>query len=113
VSSERPVPPRHLWWLTAGFAVWCSALITLYAIHGIGCAFAWSAGSLRLWLAVALLAHLVVLGWMWYSIPRVAPDSGFGPTSVFLYWAVAGTLVTALVATAITFGPPLLLATCI
>ena len=111
--SERSLPPRHLWWLAAGFTVWCSALVILYAIHGIGCAFAWSAGSLQLWLAVALLAHLVVLGWMWYGISRVAPGSGFGPTGVFLYWAVTGTLITALVATAITFGPPLLLATCI
>jgi hypothetical protein len=62
---------------------------------------------------VSLLAHLVVLGWMWYGISRVAPDSGFGPTGVFLYWAVTGTFITALVATAITFGPPLLLTTCI
>jgi hypothetical protein len=111
--SERSLPPRHLWWLAAGFTVWCSALVTLYAIHSIGCAFAWSAGSLRLSLAVAFLAHLVVLGLMWYGISRVAPDSGFGPTGVFLYWAVMGTLFAAVVATAITFGPPLLLATCI
>ena len=111
--TERPVPPRHLWWLAAGFTVWCSALVTLYAIHGIGCAFAWSAGSLRLWLGVALLAHLVVLGWMWYGTSRVAPDSDFGATGAFLYWAVTGTLIAALGATAITFGPPLLLATCI
>jgi hypothetical protein len=111
--SERSLPPRHLWWLAAGFTVWCSALVTLYAIHSIGCAFAWSAGSLRLWLAVAFLAHLFVLGWMWYGIFRIAPDSDFGSTGVFLYWAVTGTLIAALVATAITFGPPLLLATCI
>jgi hypothetical protein len=111
--SERPVPPRNVWWLAAGFTVWCSALVTLYAIHGIGCAFAWSAGWLRLWLAVALLAHLVVLGCMWYGISRAAPDFGFDPTGVFLYWSVTGTLITALVATAVTFGPPLLLATCI
>ena len=111
--SERSLPPRYLWWLAAGFTVWCSALVTLYAIHGIGCAFAWSAGSLRLWLATTLLAHLVVLGWMWYDISRVDPDSGFGPTGEFLCWAVTATLITALIATVITFGPPLLLATCI
>ena len=84
-----------------------------FIVAGIGCAFAWSVGSLRLWLAAALLLHLVVLGWMWYVISRVAPDFGFGATGVFLYWAITGTLVTALVATAITFGPPLLLATCV
>ena len=110
--SERPVPSRQLWWLAAGFTVWCSALVTLYAIQGIGCAFAWSSGSLRLWPAVALLAHLIVLGWMWREI-AAGPDSGFGPTGAFLRWAVIGTLVTALAATVITFGPPLLLTTCI
>lgn len=111
--SERSLPPRLLWWLAVGFTAWCSALIALYAIHSIGCAFAWSAGSLRLWLAVALFAHLVVLGWIWYGISRVAPDFGFGPTGLFLYSTVTGTLIAALVATAITFGAPLLLATCI
>jgi hypothetical protein len=50
---------------------------------------------------------------MWYGISRAAPDSGFGPTGVFLYRAIARTLIAALVATAMTFGPPLLLATCI
>jgi hypothetical protein len=113
VSGERPVPPRHLWWLAAGFTVWSSALIALYAIHGIGCAFGWSTGSLRLWLATALLAHLIVLGWMWRDIARARHDTGFGRTGAFLHWAVNGTLVAALAATAFTFGPPLLLATCI
>ena len=51
--SERPVPSRQLWWLAAGFTVWCSALVVLYAMHAIGCAFAWPTGTLRLWLAVA------------------------------------------------------------
>jgi hypothetical protein len=50
---------------------------------------------------------------MWYDIARAGPDPGFGPTGAFLHWAVAGTLITAFVATAITFGPPLLLATCV
>ena len=75
--SERPVPSRQLWWLAAGFTVWCSALVVLYAIQGIGCAFAWPTGTLRLWLAVALLVHLIVLGWMWRDIARAGPDFGF------------------------------------
>ncbi len=111
--SERPVPPRRLWWLAAGFTVWCSALVTLYAIHSIGCAFSWSTDSLRLWLAATLFAHLIALGWMWRDIARAGPNTSFGPTGAFLHWAVIGTLVAALVATAITFAPPLLLATCI
>ena len=111
--SERPVPPRRLWWLAAGFAVWCSALVALYALHAIGCAFVWSSGSLRLGLAVVLFAHLIVVGWTWRDITRAAPDPDFGPTGTFLNWTVTWTLITALVATAITLGPPLLLATCI
>ncbi|MGY0569972.1 hypothetical protein ACTGJ9_001975 [Bradyrhizobium sp. RDM12] len=110
---ERPISPGRLWWLAAGFAVWCSALVTLYAIHGIGCAFAWSTGSLRSWLAVALLAHLFVLGWMWRAIGRAGSDSDVGPTGAFLHWAVLATLITSLVATVVTFAPALLLATCI
>jgi len=111
--SARPGSSRQLWWLAAGFTVWCSALVTLYAIHGIGCAFAWSAGSLRLWLAVALLAHMGVLAWIWYVTSRIAPDPGFGSTGAFIHWAVTGTAIAALAATAVTLGPPLLLATCI
>ena len=111
--SGRPVPPRHLWWLAAGFTVWCSALVALYAIHSIGCAFGWSPGSLLLWLAAALLAHLIVLGWMWRDIARKDPDNSFGPTGVFLHWAVTGTLISALVAMATIFVPPLLLTSCI
>jgi hypothetical protein len=111
--SERPVPSRHPWWLAAGFAVWCSALVALYALHAIGCAFAWSAGSLRLGLAVVLLAHLFVIGWMWRDIARTGPDPVFGPTGTFLHWAVTGTLVAALVATVLALGPPLLLTVCI
>ncbi len=111
--SERPVPSRQLWWLAAGFTVWCSALVVLYAIHGIGCAFGWSTGTLRLWLAVALLAHLIVLGWMWRDIARAGLDARFGSTGAFLHWAVVATLIAALVATVITLGPPLLLTACI
>jgi hypothetical protein len=111
--SERPIPPRRLWWLAAGFAVWCTALVALYALHAIGCAFAWSSGSLRLGLAVVLFVHLIVIGWMWRDITRAAADPDFGPTGTFLHWTVTWTLITALVATAINFGPPLLLATCI
>jgi hypothetical protein len=111
--SERPIPARWLWWLAAGFAVWCSALVALYALHAIGCAFAWSSGSLRLGLAVVLFAHLIVISWMWRDITRTGTDPDFGPTGTFLHWTVTWTLITALVATAITFGPPLLLATCI
>ena len=35
-----PLPPGYLWWLAAGFLVWCSALVSVYAVHAIGCTFA-------------------------------------------------------------------------
>jgi hypothetical protein len=111
--SELPVPPRRLWRLAAGFAVWCSALVALYALHAIGCAFAWSAGSLRLGLAVVFLAHLIVIGWMWRDIAQAGPDPVFGPTGTFLHWTVTWTLIAALVASVLTLGPPLLLTTCV
>jgi len=93
--SERAIPARRLWWLAAGFAVWCSALVALYALPAV------------------LFAHLIVISWMWRNITRVGTDPDFGPTGSFLHWTVTWTLITALVATAITLGPPLLLATCI
>jgi hypothetical protein len=111
--SERPVPPRQLWWLAVGFAVWCSALVSLYALHAIGCAFAWSAGSLRFGLAVVLLAHLIVMGWMWRDIARAGPAPVFGPTGGLLHRAVTWALIAALVATVLTLGPSLLLTTCV
>ena len=46
--NAPPLPAQQLWGLAAGFGVWCSALAALYALHGIGCAFAWSGGALRL-----------------------------------------------------------------
>ena len=75
------VPPRRLWWLLAGFGVWCSALVFLYAVHAIGCAFAWPVGALRLALALVLLAHLIVIGWMWRDRWAASRDPDFGPTS--------------------------------
>lgn len=110
--SERPIPARWPWWLAAGFAVWCSALVALYALHAIGCAFAWSSSSLRSGLAVVLFAHLIVIGWMWRDIGRAAADPDFGPTGSFLHGAITWTFIAAFVASVLTLGPPLLLTTC-
>ena len=52
--SVRPVPAYRLWLLVLGFGAWCSALITVYALHSVGCTFAWSANMLRLCLALQL-----------------------------------------------------------
>jgi len=111
--SALPVPPPRLWGLVAGFGVWCSALVVLYAVHAIGCAFAWSAGPLRLGLAVVLLAHLIVIGWMWRELAAASPDPSFGHTGTFLHTMVIWTVIAAFVATVLTLGPSLLLTICV
>ena len=111
--SAPPVPPRRLWWLVAGFGVWCSALVLLYAVHAIGCAFAWPAGALRLALALVLLAHLIVIGWMWRDRWAASADPGVDPTGTFLHTVIVWTLIAALVTTILTLGPALALATCV
>jgi len=110
--SASPVPPRRLWLLAAGYGVWCSALVFIYALHALGCAFAWPTGALRLGLGVALLAHLAVIGWLWRDYADT-PDPALGPTGSFLHWVVLWTLITAFVTTLITLGPTLLLMTCV
>jgi hypothetical protein len=111
--SALAVPPRRLWWLVAGFGVWCSALALLYALHATGCAFAWSAGLLRLGLGLVLLGHLVVIGWMWRDLAAARPDPAFGQTGTFLHTVVVWTLIAAFVATVLTLGPSLLLTICV
>jgi hypothetical protein len=111
--SPRPVPPRRLWWLVAGFGVWCSALVVAYALHAVGCAFGWSAGLLRLILALAIVAHLIVLGWMWRDRAAERSKPGFGPTSTFLQTVEIWTLIAAVVATVLLLGLALALTTCL
>ena len=111
--STRPVPPRRLWWLLAGFGVWCSALVFLYAIHAIGCAFAWPAGPLRLALVLVLL---VASGRDRLDVARsraARSDPGVGATGIFLHTVIAWTLMAALVTIVLTLGPALALATCV
>jgi len=107
------VPPRRVWWLAAGFIVWCIALAALYAIHAIGCAFGWSPGALRWTLVLVFIAHLVVIGWMWGRIAKGAPDPGSGKTDSFLHDAIVWTTLTAFASGVLALGPPLLLSVCI
>ena len=111
--NASPFSPQRLWWLAAGFGVWCSALATLYALHAVGCAFAWSAGPLRIGLGALLVAHLIVIGWMWRDFAAASPDPGFGQTGLFLHAVATWTLIAALVAAILTLGPPLLLTICV
>lgn len=111
--SARVVPPSRLWWLGAGFGVWCSALAVLYALHAVGCAFAWPAGALRMGLVLLLLAHLAVIGWMWRELARADPDPASGQTGIFLHVVFLWTVIAAFVAMVLILGPLLLLATCV
>jgi hypothetical protein len=63
-------------------------------------------------LAVVLLAHLMVIGWMWRDLAGAGPDPVFGETGTFLHWAVVWTVIAAFVATVLTLGPSLLLTLC-
>jgi len=111
--STRPVPPGYLLWLAAGFAVWCSALVVIYAVHAIGCAFAWSAGPLRLGLALVLVAHLTAIGWMWRHLGGADPSLDFGQTGAFLRKAVVWATIAAFATTIFTLGATLLLTVCV
>ena len=111
--NGRPLSPRRLWWLAAGFALWCVALAVLYALHAIGCAFGWPAGPLRVSLAVVLLLHVLAIGWLWRYRAATSHDSGPERIARFLQTVVIWTLIGALIATLITFGPALLLTTCV
>ena len=111
--STRSVPPGYLLWLAAGFAVWCSALVVIYAIHAIGCAFAWSAGPLRFGLALVLFAHLAAIGWMWRRLGAADPALDFGQTGAFLRTAVVWATIGALATTILTLGATLLLTVCV
>ena len=111
--SARAVPASQLWWLAAGFGVWCVALSALYALHAIGCAFGWSSGSLRLGLTGVVLAGLLAIAAMWRGLTRTDPDPAFGPPGAFLHTVVIGTLISAFVTILLTLAPTLLLATCI
>jgi hypothetical protein len=111
--NAHVVPPSRLWLLVAGYGTWCSALVFIYALHALGCAFGWPSGALRLGLGAVLLVHLAVIGWLWREYTKTGPDPALGPTGSFLHWVVLWTLITAFVTTVLTLGPTLLLATCV
>ena len=110
--SARPVPAHQLWLLVLGFCVWCSALVTAYVIHTVGCTFAWPTDKLRLGLGLTILVHLALIGWLWRNYAKTSPDPAFGTTGSFLHWVTVGTLIAAFVTIVFTLGPTLLLTTC-
>jgi len=111
--NAQAVPPSRLWLLALGYGIWCSALVMLYALHALGCAFAWAPAVLRGVLALVFLAHLVAIGWFWRAYARRHADTAYGATGHFFHEVALWTLATAFVATVITLGPTLFLATCV
>ncbi len=88
------------WRVSAGFGVWASALIWLYAVNGVGCAQGWEAQ--RPALAAVLAAHLAALGWL---AGRMRGGDLLGSVGVWCLWA-------AFAATALIYAPALVLSVC-
>lgn len=105
--------PRTLLWLGAGFGTWFVALVALYAIHAIGCAFAWPTGPLRLGLGVVLVSFIVVLVIVRQHLAaRRAAVSADG-TADFLVALSVWSTMAAVATTVFTLGvPTLLVAAC-
>ena len=110
--SARPVPNHRLWLLVLGFGAWCSALVTVYVLHSLGCTFAWSAHTIRLNLGLAILVHLGLIGWIGQSYAKPPADAALGPTGSFLHWVIVWTLLAAVATIVFTLGPTLLLTSC-
>lgn len=111
--AARAFPAGSLPWLAAGFCLWFSALVFVYALHHIGCLYGWSAGSLRWSLALALLVHIAAIGLLWHIERRRGANASAGRTGVFMHWIILGTLVAALAKIVFTLGPTLFLTVCL
>ncbi len=110
---RNTVAPRRLWWLGAAFVVWCSALVVLYALHAIGCAFGWSAVALRWGLVLVFLLHLAVISWMWLRFARRRPQGPPDGTAAFVHDAIVWSSIAAFASMLLALGPSLLLKACI
>ena len=107
--TVRPVSGNALLLLALGFCVWASALVILYALHSIGCSFAWTTAALRLGLGAVLLLHLALIGIAWR---RNLGDRVSGETAAFLHQLTLWTLISAFATIILTLGPVLLLTPC-
>ena len=105
--------PYPVVWLGAGFVIWSNALIVLYAVHAIGCAFAWAPVPLRLGLVTVILVHLVALAAIWRRLDvRSVKVTDGGDTLGFFITVSLWTTMAATAATVLTLGPALLLTAC-
>lgn len=112
--SPDTVPPQRLWWLLAGFGIWCSALVMIYALHAVGCAFGWSTGPLRLALAIVVIAHALLIGCLWRGLGGIGTaTAGSSETGAFVRTVALWSAIAALVTVVLTLGPVVFLRTCI
>lgn len=100
--------------LVAGFIIWSSALISLYALVSLGCRYGWGDSLSRLvpivvWL-VHIVGHTALIAWTWRRFSGEAAQdakaAGFLKTAALLL-AGAG-----LVATTWTGLPVLMVSAC-
>jgi hypothetical protein len=102
---------RHLWPLLVGFTLWALALIALYALQYLGCHFGWAPMAHRVALLVAYaIAVASLTGTLALQIAIVRKR---GSTTMSVNHIGLGATIAALVATAVTFGPMLLVSACI
>lgn len=95
--------PARLLWFVAGFGIWSSALIVIYALHAFGCAYRWPDGTMRFVVGAMLALHLAAIVLLIRRVPRDGT----------LISAAQWTLIAALAATVATFGPLPFLTPCV
>ncbi|HEX5998746.1 MAG TPA: hypothetical protein VFZ16_05015 [Hyphomicrobiaceae bacterium] len=107
-------------WMTAGFMIWASALITLYAFLSMGCLLGWQGvrfGPLSLqrllllliWTAHAVAIIAVLLARRHYAPQDLQPEE----SRLFIAEATSASTAAALVATLWTGAPILHASPCV
>lgn len=109
------VPPRRLLLLVSGFILWACALLTLYGVHALGCAFDWPSAVHRGLLSSLLASYMAVLArlsarrWRRWRLQR---DVGV-PNATFIEYLALILTIAALVATLLTLAPSFTLSLCV
>jgi len=99
--------------LVAGFTGWAAALLSLYGVNAIACAFAWQHSLHRAVLLSLLALHLTALGSLSvHCWRRWRSPNGTRPATFIEYLGLA-TTIAAVGATAFTLAPSLILSLCV